>query len=113
MVTTSLIHRLSQTIDRIENRSQPRAYKVVKVRRGYKEDPDAARERHYATHPEDRGADVLIWEFHSDDEMAGESTHCRAQGAQRATNPKASRALGMVLGTKPVSPPHCASSSVS
>ena len=36
---------------------------VVKVRRGFKEDPDAARDRHFAAHPEDRGADVVIFEF--------------------------------------------------
>jgi len=36
----------------------------VTVRRRYDEDPDAARDRHYATHPEDRGADVVIFEFY-------------------------------------------------
>ena len=37
---------------------QNRPWKVVTVRRGFKEDPDAARERHFAAHPEDRGANV-------------------------------------------------------
>jgi hypothetical protein len=66
MVTASFINRLSQAIDRIESRSQPRPWKVVTVPRGYHEDPDAARERHFATHPEDQYADVVIWHFHDD-----------------------------------------------
>ena len=67
MVTASFINRLSHAIDQIEKRSQPaRPFKVVTVRRGYHEDPDAARDRHYAAHPEDRGADVVIFEFHDD-----------------------------------------------
>ena len=72
MVTASLINRLSQAVDRIENRSQPRPWKVVTVPRGYHEDPDAARERHYAAHPEDRDADVVIWHFHDDQETPDE-----------------------------------------
>ena len=63
MVTTSFINRLSQAVDRIESQSQPRPWKVVTVLRGYHEDPDAALDRHYAAHPEDRDADVLIWKF--------------------------------------------------
>ena len=43
MVTSSFINRLSQAIDQIEKRSQPpRPWKVVKMRRGYNEDPDVA-----------------------------------------------------------------------
>ena len=72
MVTASFINRLSQAVDRIENRSQPRPWKVVTVSRGYGEDPDAARERHYAVHPEDRDADVVIWHFHDDQETPDE-----------------------------------------
>jgi len=68
MVTASFINRLSQAVDRIENRSQPRPWKVVTVPRGYHEDPDAARDRHYAARPEDRDADVVIFEIHDDDE---------------------------------------------
>jgi hypothetical protein len=65
MVTASFINRLSHAVDVIENRSQQgRPFKVVKVRRGYDEDPDAARDRHYAAHPEDRGADIVIFEFY-------------------------------------------------
>jgi hypothetical protein len=66
MVTASFINRLSQAVDRIENKSQPRPWKVVTVPRGYHEDPDAARDRHFAAHPEDRNADVVIWHFHDD-----------------------------------------------
>jgi hypothetical protein len=67
MVTASFINRLSQAVDRIENQSQPRPWKVVTIPRGYHEDPDQARARHYAAHPEDRGADVVIFEFHADE----------------------------------------------
>ena len=72
MVTASFIDRLSKAVDRIENRNQPRSWKVVTVPRGYQEDPDVARERHYAAHPEDRDADVLIWHFLDDDETTDE-----------------------------------------
>jgi hypothetical protein len=37
-----------------------------------KEDPDAAQERHFAAHPEDRGADVVIFEFYKDEGRADE-----------------------------------------
>ncbi|MFK4530140.1 hypothetical protein ABIF90_008121 [Bradyrhizobium japonicum] len=69
MVTASYINRLSQAVDRIESWGQERPWKVVTVPRGYHEDPDAARDRHYAVHPEDRGADVVIWQFCDDEEM--------------------------------------------
>jgi hypothetical protein len=73
MVTSSTIQRLSHAADVIENRGQQgRPWKVVKVRRSYDEDPDAARERHYAVHPEDRGADVVIFEFYDDEGKAHE-----------------------------------------
>jgi hypothetical protein len=74
MVTMSTINRLSRAVDLIESRSQQgRPFKVVRVRRGYEEDPDAARDRHYAAHPEDRGADVVIFEFCDDVGTADES----------------------------------------
>jgi hypothetical protein len=64
MVNASFISRLSHAVDLIEKRSQQnRPLKVVTVRRGYKEDPDAALDRHFAAHPEDRGANVVIFEF--------------------------------------------------
>ena len=68
MVTASLISRLSHAVDEIERRSQQiRPWKVVTVRRGLKEDPDAARERHYAAHPEDQDANVVIFNFFDED----------------------------------------------
>ena len=77
MVTASFISRLSRAVDLIEQRSQQnRPWKVVKVRRGYKEDPDVALDRHYAAHPEDRDANITIFEFYDDKEMAGESQDC-------------------------------------
>jgi hypothetical protein len=73
MVNASFISRLSHAVDVIESRSQQsRPWKVVKVRRGLKEDPDAARERHFAAHPEDRGANIVIFEFYDDEEIADE-----------------------------------------
>ena len=64
MVNASLISRLSHAVDLIEQRSQQnRPWKVVTVRRGYNEDGDAACDRHYAAHPEDRGANVVIFKF--------------------------------------------------
>ena len=77
MVNASLISRLSHAVDLIEKRSQQvRPLKVVKVRRGYDEDGNAARERHFAAHPEDRGANIVIFEFFDDEEMAGEGPDC-------------------------------------
>ena len=89
MVNASLISRLSQAVDLIEKRSQQnRPWKVVKVRRGYREDRDAARDRHFAAHPEDRGANVVIFEFCDDEEMADESQVCTRRLGQRARSPK-------------------------
>lgn len=59
----------------IESRSQPRPWKVVRVPRGYYEDPDAARDRHFAAHPEDRDADVVIWHFCDDEGTTDDSQH--------------------------------------
>jgi hypothetical protein len=77
MVNASLISRLSHAVDLIEERiQQNRPWKVVKVRRGLDEDPDAARDRHFAAHPEDRGANIVIFHFFDDKEMADESPGC-------------------------------------
>jgi len=77
MVTVSFINRLSHAVDMIENRSQPgRPFKVVQVPRGYHEGPDAARERHFAAHPEDRDADIVIFEFYDDEGTVDESQDC-------------------------------------
>jgi hypothetical protein len=74
MVNASLISRLSHAVDLIEQRSQQnRPLKVVTVRRGYNEDGDAAIDRHFAAHPEDRGANIVLYEFYEDEELANES----------------------------------------
>jgi hypothetical protein len=79
MVTASLISRLSQAVDQVVRRlQQNRPFKVAKVRCGLDEDRDAARDRHYAAHPEDRGADVVIFRF-----LMGER-RVRARMAPRA-----------------------------
>ena len=44
-------------------RLQQNRWRVVTVRCRVGEDRDAAIERHYAAHPEDRGADVVIFHF--------------------------------------------------
>jgi hypothetical protein len=70
MVNSSIINRLARAVDLIETRSQQRRpLKIVKVRRGYEEDPDAALDRHYAAHSEDRDANIVIFEFF-DEKMA-------------------------------------------
>jgi hypothetical protein len=75
MVTASIINRLSQAIDQIEKRSQPaRPFRVVEVRRGWHEDPGVAKDRHLAAHPEDRGADVIIFHFVDDVEGTAEAS---------------------------------------
>ena len=64
MVNASLISRLYHAVDVIENRSQQNSQlKTVMVRRGYGEDGDAACDRHFALHPEDRDANVVIYNF--------------------------------------------------
>ena len=69
MVNASLISRLSHAVDLIEQRSQQnRPWKVVRVRRGLKEDPHAARDRHFAAHPEDRGANIVIFDIYDDED---------------------------------------------
>ena len=64
MVNASLISRLSQAVDQIEERLKlNRPWKVVTVRRGYREDGNVAQARHFAAHPEDEDANVVIFEF--------------------------------------------------
>ena len=71
MATASLISRLSQAVDQIEQRlKQNRPLKVVKVRRVCDEDRDAAKDRHFAAHPEDRDANIVIFDFCDDEEMS-------------------------------------------
>jgi hypothetical protein len=65
---------LEKRLSKLEASILPnRPWKVVTVRRGYKEDPDVARERHYAAHPEDQDADVVIWNFFDDKRTIDES----------------------------------------
>ena len=79
MVTTSFINRLSHAVDLIEQRSQQnRPLKVVTLRRGLHEDGNAAIDRHFAAHPEDQGANIVLFEFYDDEEMADESQDCTA-----------------------------------
>jgi hypothetical protein len=81
MVTASFISRLSHTVDLIEKRMQQnRPWKVVKVRCGLKEDPNAAQDRHFAAHPEDLDANIVIYEFFDDEEMADEGQDCGPPG---------------------------------
>ena len=88
MVTASFINRLSHAVDLIEQRSQQnRPLKVVTVRRGFKEDPDAARDRHFAAHPEDRGANIVLFEFYDEEELADESQVCTAPVGQTCEEP--------------------------
>jgi hypothetical protein len=62
MVTASLINRLSQAVDQIEQRlQQNRPWKVVTVYYSRGEDRDAAQERHFTAHPEDADADIVIF----------------------------------------------------
>ena len=88
MVNASLISRLSHAVDVIEQRSQQNSpLKVVTVRRGYGEHGDAACDRHYAAHPEDRGANVVIFKFCHDEELADEGQDC-GPPARPAREPK-------------------------
>ena len=88
MVTASFISRLSQAVDQIENRlKQNHPWKVVEVRRGFREDGDAALDRHYAAHPEDRGANVVLFEFCDEEELADESQVCTAPVGQTCEEP--------------------------
>jgi len=71
MVNASLISRLSHAVNLIEQRrKQNRPFKVVQVRCGLHEDRNAAQDRHFADHPEDRGANIVIFEFYDDEELS-------------------------------------------
>jgi hypothetical protein len=72
MVTASFINRLAHAVDLIEQRTQQKPWKVVKVRRGWQEDGDVALDRHFAAHPADRDADVVLFHF-CDDATAGKT----------------------------------------
>ena len=82
MVNASLISRLSQAVDQIEQRSkQNRPWKVVLVCCDRGEDRDAAIDRHLAAHPEDQGAKAVIVQLRKmlgddDEELADEGQDC-------------------------------------
>ena len=81
MVNASFICRLSHAVDLIEKRSQQnRPLKVVTVRRGYNEDPDQAVDRHFAAHPEDRDANVVIFKFYDAEKIADGGQDCPPGG---------------------------------
>ena len=62
MVNASLISRLSHAVDLIEQRSkQNRQKKLVTIRCRRDEDTDAAGDRHFAAHPEDRDATIVVF----------------------------------------------------
>jgi hypothetical protein len=64
MANASLISRLSRALDQIEkHRKLNRPWKVVTVRRNLPEDGQVALDRHFAANPEDRDADVVIFQF--------------------------------------------------
>ena len=42
----------------------------------FEEDPDAAVDRHYAAHPEDRGANIVIFDIYDDQGTADEGQEC-------------------------------------
>jgi hypothetical protein len=84
MVNASLISRLSHAVDLIEERiQQNRPWKVVTVRRGLHEDADAARDRHFAAHPEDRDANIVIFKFCYDEEIADGGQDCPRLAQER------------------------------
>ena len=65
---------LERRLSKLEASISPsRPQKAVTIRCFRDEDSDAARARHFAAHPEDRGANVVIFKFCDDEELADES----------------------------------------
>jgi hypothetical protein len=93
MVNASLISRLSQAVDQIENRLKPnRPWKVVMVRCDRGEDRDAAIDRHLAAHPQDRGAKVVVVHLRKmlgddDEKLADEGQNCGPPGGPACEEP--------------------------
>ena len=86
MVNASFISRLSRAVDLVEKRSQRnRPLKVVTVRRGYDENPDAALDRHFVAHPQDRGANVVIFKFYDGEKNADGGQDCPPPGGASAS----------------------------
>ena len=86
MVTATFINRLSHAIDLLEQQTQQKPWKVVKVRRGWQEHGDVAIDRHLAAHPEDRDADVMIFHF-CDIETEDETHLCDAPAMSARKEP--------------------------
>ena len=63
MIARKLETRIVKLEVRRRRLQQNRPLKVVTVRRSREEDPDAALDRHFAAHPEDRGANIVIFHF--------------------------------------------------
>lgn len=63
MVTTSFINRLAHAVELIEQRTQQKPLKTVRVLRDWREHGDVACDRHFAAHPEDRDADIVLFHF--------------------------------------------------
>ena len=60
-LNASLISGLSHAVNLIEQRrKQNRPFKVVQVRCGLHEDRNAAQDRHFADHPEERDATIVV-----------------------------------------------------
>ena len=88
MVNAAFVSRLSQAVDQLELRlQQNQPLKVVQVRCGLHEDRNAARDRHYAAHPEDRGANIVIFEFYEDEGRADESQDFTAPSGPACEEP--------------------------
>ena len=63
MIARKLETRIVKLEVRRRRLQQNRPLKVVTVRRGREEDQDAALDRHFSAHPEDRGANIVIFHF--------------------------------------------------
>ncbi len=63
MIARKLETRIVKLEVRRRRLQQNRPLKVVTVRRSREEDQDAALDRHFAAHPEDRGANIVIFHF--------------------------------------------------
>ena len=61
----SVLHQPTFPRSRPDREPEPAgpSLKVVQVRRGWGEDGNVARDRHFAAHPEDRDANVVIFHF--------------------------------------------------
>jgi len=88
VVTKATVNRLLSRIDGVIAARKPPGRREVVIMSPFKEDDDAAIERHCAAHPEDRGADcyIFITEFTeddcADDAIGGQRVHTLPGGAR-------------------------------